>query len=276
MTRSGQRHMRIIGVIDIRNGRAVHARAGLRQQYLPVESVSGRSIHLGHVLELARRYVDDLGVRELYVADLDAIMGGRPQDALTKGVAALGVPVWLDAGVASVDRVRRARELGISHVIVGLETLASLDALAQICGTGGDIAFSLDLRNGRPVVGAESVLADMSVDGILDGALAAGVRTTILLDLARVGTGAGIDLALVRHARRRDPGGTIIAGGGIRHRRDLEALAEQGCHGALVATALLTGALTAADVTEVHATPVYFPSTENASSTFPGMKPIEL
>jgi uncharacterized protein related to proFAR isomerase len=35
----------------------------------------------------------------------------------------------------------------------------------------------------------------------------------------------------------------ILAGGGVRHRQDLDALARAGCTGALVATALLSGAL---------------------------------
>src|SRR5215831_2083836 len=55
--------MRVIGVIDVRGGVAMHARGGVRERYEAI----------GDPLELARRYLDDCGVEELYVADLDAI-----------------------------------------------------------------------------------------------------------------------------------------------------------------------------------------------------------
>src|SRR5215216_5550377 len=94
--------MRIIGVIDIRGGRAVHAVAGARAAYAPVGH--------GDALTLARDYVERLGVRELYIADLDAITGGMGElnATLIREIAALGVPVMVDAGASSVhdaDRV---------------------------------------------------------------------------------------------------------------------------------------------------------------------------
>ena len=96
--------MRIIGVVDLLAGRAVHARAGQRETYRPVQSVAGTAIESGDALALARTYVVHLGLTELYVADLDAIISGASQDTLVGAVAAVGVPLWLDAGVSSADR----------------------------------------------------------------------------------------------------------------------------------------------------------------------------
>src|SRR4051794_34340535 len=104
--------MRILGVIDLLAGRAVHARAGDRAQYRPVESVAGSSIAPGNALELAHFYVHRVGLRELYVADLDAILGRAPHATLISRLARLGVPLWLDAGVTSGDEVRRAIGFG--------------------------------------------------------------------------------------------------------------------------------------------------------------------
>ena len=94
--------VRIIGVVDLLAGRAVHARAGQRETYRPVTSVAGTAIESGDALALARSYVARLGLTELYAADLDAIMGGASQDTLVAALAAVGVPLWLDAGVSSV------------------------------------------------------------------------------------------------------------------------------------------------------------------------------
>src|SRR5688572_1221967 len=121
--------MRVIGVVDLLAGRAVHARAGRRDSYQLVRAIAGLPIESGDALALARAYVDRLGVTELYAADLEAILGGASQDALVAAVAALGAPLWLDAGVSSTQRARHSLGLGAARVVVGLETLASYEAL---------------------------------------------------------------------------------------------------------------------------------------------------
>jgi phosphoribosylformimino-5-aminoimidazole carboxamide ribotide isomerase len=82
------------------------------------------------------------------------------------------------------------------------------------------------------------------VNTLVGLAVDAGVETVIALDLARVGTGSGVDLDLIAAVRRvMPPHVTVLAGGGVRGWGDLEQLAAVGCDGALVATALHTGAL---------------------------------
>src|SRR5688572_22132713 len=112
--------MRIAGVIDLRSGLAVHARGGHRDRYEPVARAAGVVID-GDPVALARTYVGT-GVRELYVADLDAIAGETPQSAAIARLAAVGVPVMLDAGVSSRAEAEQAGACA-ERVVVGLETL---------------------------------------------------------------------------------------------------------------------------------------------------------
>jgi phosphoribosylformimino-5-aminoimidazole carboxamide ribotide isomerase len=239
--------VRVIGVLDLMAGRAVHARAtvGGRGAYQPVRVVAGEAIDPGDAIALARIYLERIGVRELYVADLDAIRGGEPQRVLTTAVARLGAPLWLDAGVRTDVEARDALDSGASRVIVGLETLPSFDALADVCRAMGDerVAFSLDLRDGAPVGGEETVASGASASTLATRAAEAGVGAVIVLDLARVGTGAGVDLALMRRVRAAAPHVALFAGGGVRGPDDLVRLAVSGCDGALVATALHDGRL---------------------------------
>ena len=280
--------MRVIGVVDLLGGRAVHALAGRRESYRPVRAVAGSPIEPGDALALARAYMDRLGLTELYAADLNAILGllrvhpdalarlaeapdgdrarakiGRTsQDAIVAAVASLGVPLWLDAGVSSVDHARRVLGLGAARVIVALETLPSFDALEGICAAlGGDrVVFSLDLRNGEPVFAswASGALGATGASGgipaaeaahlVAARAAAAGAGAVIVIDLARVGTGTGLDLELIARVREATPGLTLLAGGGVRGLEDFARLADYGCDGALVATALHDGRLGAAEV----------------------------
>jgi len=241
--------MRVLGVLDLLAGRAVHARAGQRDRYEPVRRAAGVVID-GDAVALARAY-RHLGVSELYAADLDAILRRPRQDALVAALSELGPPLWLDAGAGSVADARRDLELAAAVVVVGLETMPSYDALAEICASaGGDrVAFSLDLRAGEPVVASEaSGIRGEPPHVVAARAAAAGVGALIVIDLARVGMGTGIDLALIARVREAVPGLTLLAGGGVRGADELARLADAGCDGALVATALHDGRLGADDV----------------------------
>ena len=243
----------LTGVIDVREGRAVHARGGHRARYEPVSAVGSVAIAAGDAEALASHYVDRLGIQTLYVADLDAIVSGGVQDQLLRRLAAAGTPLWIDTGIRSVDDARRAVDLGATRVVVGLETLPSFGTLEDICSEiGGDrVAFSLDLRNGQPLT-REPGIQSMSAAALAARAAKAGARSLVVLDLARVGMGAGLDLALLTNINESAPGLASFAGGGVRDWNDLVSLSNAGCSGALVATALQNGTLTAAHVAAVR------------------------
>ena len=252
--------MRVIGVIDLRRGRAVHARGAAgggsvaaseaaRRAYLPLETALGRNVH-GNATALAGAYIDLLGIADIYVADLDAILDGVPPSLLVGEIAGLGVPLWLDAAVSSVGSALHVGELGVSQLIVGLETLDSFKTLSAICNAVGPerVAFSLDLRGGEVMVRPGGSIARDAPAAIAARAAAAGATAVIVLDVARVGQDSGVDLALVQQVREAVPTVTLLAGGGVRGTEDLHRLKSCGCDAALVATALHDGRITAADV----------------------------
>jgi phosphoribosylformimino-5-aminoimidazole carboxamide ribotide isomerase len=244
--------MRVIGVVDLLGGRAVHARGGIRELYVPVRAVAGSVVD--EPLALARTYMDRFGLSELYAADLDAIMQGQPQDRIVASLASLGAPLWLDSGAASVDDARHALALGATHVVIGLETLPSYDTLASICAAiGGErVAFSLDLRKGEPVAPRLGTPPAEPAHLLAARAADAGVGAVIVIDLARVGTASGLDVDLITRVRAAAPGPLLLAGGGVRGLEDLARLADAGCDGALVASALHDGAIGATDIVAVQ------------------------
>lgn len=233
--------MRVVGVIDLRDGAAVHAQGGARRAYRPVATAAGQRID-GDAGRLAHVYIEHLGLRDLYVADLDAIGGGAVQDAALRRVARLGVRLWVDAGATSAVSARRLRDLGATDVVIGLETLPSWDAFAAICGDLGaeHAAFGLDLRDGVPVAAAAS-LARTGPEALAGMAAAAGAGSLLVIDLARVGAARGFDLDLLGRIRAAAPGVLLLAGGGARHAEDVRRLRACGCDGVLAATALIDG-----------------------------------
>jgi phosphoribosylformimino-5-aminoimidazole carboxamide ribotide isomerase len=123
----------------------------------------------------------------------------------------------------------------------------------------GRIVFSLDLRMGSPILhpamhDAEGTVPDaLSLAG---QAIEAGVTSVVVLDLARVGTGCGADLGLIETLRTRFAEIRLMSGGGVLARRDLDRMRDAGCDGALVASAIHSGTITAADLADLAAEPV--------------------
>ena len=92
------------------------------------------------------------------------------------------------------------------------------------------------------------MIRNRDATAIAASAAAVGVAAIIAIDLARVGMDAGLDFALLAHLRGAVPRVPIVAGGGVRSFADVEALAAIGCVGVLIASALLSGRMSAADV----------------------------
>ena len=255
--------MRIIGVIDLKDGQAVHARGGRRDEYAAVSAAAGTVVN-GDAAKLAGVYLDTFGLTDIYVADLDAIgsAGGRgpdppsrgfgevratttPNDDVVRSICKLGGNVMVDGGVASLEEAHRVAAAGAHDVIVGLETLPSFDILRNIC-RHYPVTFSLDLRNGVPMNGAERLGAPP--EDLAREAEAAGAKAIIVLDVVRVGGTAGPDTEMLTRIRRGVTAAALLAGGGVRGLDDLKLLAGIGCDGSLVASALHDGRLTAEDL----------------------------
>jgi phosphoribosylformimino-5-aminoimidazole carboxamide ribotide isomerase len=78
-----------------------------------------------------------------------------------------------------------------------------------------------------------------------------GVGALLVLDLARVGSGRGVDVALVRAVRRSDPAVELLAGGGIASAGDVAELATVGADAVLVASTLHDGRVGRAEIAAV-------------------------
>ena len=232
--------MRVIPVIDLKRGVAVHAVRGDRERYRPLRS---RIAEGSDPVAVTRAVRDRFGLDELYVADLDAIAGegGHPDV-----VAALAreARVLVDAGVAPPGAVAALLDLGAARVVIGTESLPEVAAFAALRAAlpEAPLVVSLDLRGGR-VLSPDPALAGAGPAGALARLADAGADEAIVLDLARVGSGEGPDVGLIAELRAAVPGIALLAGGGVRDAADLRALAEAGAVGALVATALHGGAI---------------------------------
>lgn len=223
--------MRIIPVIDIRNGAVVRARAGDRESYRPIATPLAATSAPSDVVA---GFLTLHPFERFYVADLDAIEGSgdnrREILALTECFPALRFMV--DGGARTGDW-RGAT--GVERVI-GSETSRDGEAIRAL-NDDPNVILSLDFR-GDIFIGPDALLDCVEL----------WPRQIVVMTLVRVGLGNGPDFERLANIVERAGERRVYAAGGVRDAHDLARLEALGAAGALIATALHDGALTRADL----------------------------
>ena len=241
------RRMQIIPVIDIRNGVAVRAIAGERHNYRPLVTDLTNSTEPAEILKALKA---QFSCEACYVADLDGIERGQINRCTLAEMIRTGVSIILDAGVRTPEDVLQLPDVDTGKVVVSSESLAQVSQLhAFLAGTGrAQLVFSLDLKRGQ-LLTADAAWQQRSPLELVRELYLSGIRETIVLDLAAVGTGYGIPtLELCRTIKQSWPEMRLISGGGVHSSRCLEAASAAGLDGLLVASALHDGRLTSVDL----------------------------
>ena len=121
--------MKTIPVIDVLNCIAVHAIRGQRKRYQPLRSMLCRSLD---PLDIALTF-SSLGFKNLYLADLDAILGKSANFSLYRQISTkTNLELMVDAGIADITKAEKVLEAGVTKIVIGSETLRSLDFLNQL------------------------------------------------------------------------------------------------------------------------------------------------
>lgn len=223
--------LEIIPVIDLLNQQVVHAKRGEREHYRPIRSSLCDSCAPLDIVK-AMRELYPFG--QLYIADLDAIQqrGGHHDAIAHLRQAYPELRIWLDAGIRNITDLAAWDSLDVDWVI-GSESLADMPTYLSLKETLGQ-RMLLSLDYGQEGFRGPSELLQHSH---------LWPERVIAMTLARVGSGEGPDIAKLTEIINLRPTGRHYAAGGVRHRADLEILANAGVTGALVASAIHDGSL---------------------------------
>jgi len=236
------RALELIPVVDLLGGQVVHARKGQRSHYLPLRSGlcegSQPETIVGALLALHP-------FRTLYIADLDAIQRrGSHADAIARIRRSFpALELWVDAGVGDEQTLERWIDARLGMPVIGSETMTDprLIVTAQERCRPGSPILSLDFMGDSFQGPAE----------LLSRAADYWPGRILAMNLARVGSELGPDLALIRRLMAAAPGRKVYAAGGVRGIADLEDLRRIGAAGALIASALHDGRLGRAQLTQI-------------------------
>jgi phosphoribosylformimino-5-aminoimidazole carboxamide ribotide isomerase len=232
--------------MDLLGGVVVHAKRGMRDEYRPVESALSPT---AKPVDMAKALYGKFGFRELYIADLNAIMR---KDIRVNNISMISeatpMEIMIDAGIDNLEDARRLIDKGISKIIVATETLADLDSLSLIIDELGSkrVVSSLDMKD-QKVLSKSTQIARKPPTEVAKILEDRGVSQLIVLELTRVGSESGVDKLLAESIVNsiRIP---VITGGGVRNLNDLRMLKEIGIDGVLLATSLHNGSITPVDL----------------------------
>jgi phosphoribosylformimino-5-aminoimidazole carboxamide ribotide isomerase len=185
-------------------------------------------------------------IQRLHVVDLDGAKRGEPVN--TSAVRAIlgatrGIPVELGGGIRTLAGVETWLGLGVERAILGTAALRD-PALVRDAAKRfpGRIGVAIDARGGKVAVQGWLETSETDALTLARRFEDAGVAAIIYTDIARDGTGAGVNLAETT-ALARAISIPVIASGGVGSLADVRAARASGVAGLIVGRALYTGAV---------------------------------
>lgn len=229
--------LQLLPALDVTGGRVARLRGERADSDRP----------LGDPVQLALSW-QAAGAEWLHLVDLDAAFGrGSNAELLTAVVGALDIDVELSGGIRDQDSLTAALATGCRRAVLGTAALSDLAWCGRAIAEYGDrVAVGLDVRDGVTLAARGVDRAVGELPAVLTTLEAAGCHRYVVTDVDRDGTLAGPNLDLLRAvcAGTRAP---VIASGGVSGLDDLRALSalvSAGVEGAIVGSALHTGAFT--------------------------------
>ena len=190
------------------------------------------------------------GFRWIHVVDLDGAVSGKSvnTDAIKGILSASALPVQLGGGIRNMAAVEHWLDTGVKRVILGTVAVTNPDLVRQAARAfPGRVAVGIDARAGQVAIQGWGEGTNVSAIELSRRFENAGVAAIIYTDIARDGTGLGLNIeetVAVADAVKVP----VIASGGVGSLADLQALVATRHHniaGAICGRALYDGRLDA-------------------------------
>jgi len=242
-------NFKIIPVVDILNSKVVHAIKGERDKYNLLKTYLTNS---SEPIDIINIFKNKFKLSTLYIADLDAIMKQKPNFAILNELSKLkDVEIMIDPGITIYEDILEFLEYNIKYIIIGLETLDSLETLRTIVNRLGNqnVILSIDMYKQKLLTRIESFqnqdpLKIISIIQKLE------INQIILLDLYSIGQKlGGISSLYLKIKENFD--GDVYVGGGIKDYNDIVLYYRNNFSGVLIGTALYDGSIKPQKLSEI-------------------------
>jgi phosphoribosylformimino-5-aminoimidazole carboxamide ribotide isomerase len=192
-----------------------------------------------------------LGFSWLHIVDLDGAVEGVAKNASAVGeiLKRTALPVQLGGGIRDRAAIERWLDAGVKRVILGTVAVRNSALVREAARAHpGRVAVGIDAKAGRVAVEGWGEVTDLDARDLARRFEDAGVAALIYTDIARDGTGLGLNIeetAAIADAVSIP----VIASGGVGSLKDLRALkarAHSNIAGVICGRALYDGRVDAA------------------------------
>ncbi len=223
--------MKIIPVIDYRQGNVVLAQRGNRDSYQPISSVLCDKSDINGVIESILTLA---GFKTIYIADLDCIEKQQLDDTLWTSLCSQypDIEFWIDLGRFGKQWDRIMSDISNARPVIGSESYTHIDELNTILDILNryNPLLSIDIKNNE-ILGPASLLQKFS----------AWPNEVIILSLSHVGSNSGPNIACIQTISQHLINQNVFYGGGTRDINDIKQLEQLDIQGILVANSLHSG-----------------------------------
>lgn len=170
-----------------------------------------------------------LGFSWLHIVDLDGAVEGAARNAAAVGeiLKRTALPVQLGGGIRDRAAIERWLEAGVRRVILGTIAVKRPELVREAARAHpGRVVVGIDAKAGRVAVSGWGEVTDVAARDLARRFEDAGVAALIYTDIARDGTGLGLNIeetAAIADAMSIP----VIASGGVGSLEDLNALKMQ-------------------------------------------------
>ncbi len=190
----------------------------------------------------------------LHCVDLNGAFEGRSVnvEAIRSIRAAIDIPVQLGGGIRDRAAIAHWLEAGIARVVLGTAALRDPALVKEAARAWpGRIAVGIDARDGRVAVEGWAQTSNIAADELARRFEDSGVAAIVFTDIARDGTGEGVNLKATQ-ALAASVSISVIASGGVGSLEDLAAVASiHSLEGVIVGRAFYDGRLDPAAALEI-------------------------
>lgn len=208
--------MLIIPAIDIKDGKCVRLRQGIKNQ----ETVYGDD-----PAAMAARW-QAAGASWLHVVDLDGAFDKKPVNvkAIEKIRQNLTIPMQLGGGLRTLDNLAMYIAMGVDRLILGTTVLKNHEvtrlALERFAGK---IAIALDARDGKLASEGWVETSNSNAVDVAQALAPLGPAAFIYTDINRDGMQTGPNIAATQRLAQA-VSTPVIASGGVNSIKDIENL----------------------------------------------------
>lgn len=238
--------MKIIPAIDIIDGKCVRLTKGDYAQQI---------IYNENPVEVARQF-EDAGLDRLHIVDLDGAKAGKIVNlkVLEDVATATSLTIDFGGGVKNINDVGNIFDAGAAMVTIGSLAVKHPELLEEwLMEFGADkFLIGADVLDEKIKIAGWLEDAGIDITAFIAKMLGLGVTNIFCTDISKDGVLEGPAIELYSKILTDHPDIHLVASGGVSNMRDVRALKQIGCSGAIIGKAIYENRVTLKELSTIN------------------------